>query len=222
VLFDEVTLAQGVLTPADCVRLASLFEGSGRAVPVGVEGRPGGDDPRVGSRRATAWSPALAQALWPRLRSAMPERLAVTDTTPTDWHAPSAHRRWRAEGVNPVLRFMVYARGGRHHGHYDNAYDFGDGRRTLVSFVLYLTDVRPEDGGRTRFLRDGQEALAVWDRSHRDWPREALAHEVLLGVTPRRGAALLFFHRRCHDIERYDGAPPRVIVRGDLVYRAED
>ncbi|MBI5517408.1 MAG: 2OG-Fe(II) oxygenase [Deltaproteobacteria bacterium] len=220
-LFDEVTYAEGALTDGECAALAALFAASGRAVPVGVEGRPGWEDPRVGSRRATAWSPPLAEALWPRLRPLVPARREARDHTPTDWHHPTAHRRWRSVGLSPVLRFMAYSRGGRHHGHYDNAYDYGDGRRTLQSFVLYLTDVAPGAGGRTRFLRDGQEALPVWARDHGDWPREALAHEVLLGVTPRRGAALVFDHRRCHDIERYDGDAPRVIVRGDVVYRAE-
>jgi hypothetical protein len=214
-------LARGVLTADDCARLVAAMEASGRALPVSVHGLPGGGA-EVGSVRATAWAPTLGCALWQRLASLLPAERRVEATTPTDWHWPTPHRRWRPVGVSPLLRFMRYDAGGRHHGHYDRSFDHGDGRRTLMSLVLYLTEVAAGWGGRTRFLRDGQEHLPVELRRHDDWPREARGHEVLAAVRPERGAVLLFDHRMCHDIERYDGPVPRVIVRGDVVFEALD
>jgi hypothetical protein len=118
---------------------------------------------------------------------------------------------------------MRYPPGGRHLCHHDAGYDYGDGRRTLMSVVLYLTGDPALDrgaGGATRLIRDGQEAVAVWDRDHRDWDRDTHPDEVLVAVTPERGAALLFDHRIGHDVERWDGPGPRIVIRADVVYEA--
>ena len=42
----------------------------------------------------------------------------------------------------------------------------------------------------------------------------------LPAVRPAAGDALVFDHRICHDVERWDGPGERVIVRGDVVYEA--
>jgi len=36
----------------------------------------------------------------------------------------------------------------------------------------------------------------------------------------QRGDALLFDHRLCHDVQRWDGPGSRLIVRADVVYEA--
>ena len=145
----------------------------------------------------------------------------MSDTTPTDWYALSQrreYRRWRGIAVSPLLRFMKYEAGGEHYGHYDMGYDYGDGRRTLVSFVVYLTTVADNDGGRTRFLRDGQQELPIWQRNHADWRERASVNQILQSVRPQQGAVLFFDHRICHDVEPYTGLTPRIIIRGDIVY----
>lgn len=201
------------LTDADCARLRDAMARSGRAEPVGVTGIKGGYG--VGSVRATAWSPDLAASLWSRLRPAVPSVRFVDEHSPAD---AAGRRSWRVVGLSPVLRFMRYDAGGRHLCHYDAGYDYGDGRRTLLSVVFYLTDAL--DSGATRFVRDGQERLPVRERDFSDWDRDTRDDEVILAVHPARGDALLFDHRLCHDVQRWDGPGERVIVRADVVYEA--
>ncbi len=213
----------GVLSAEDCSALIAAMVASGAEEPVSVSGHPG--DTSVGSVRATAWAPQLASRLWAKIRGGV-EALRTTDRdTPTDWFALGerrAHRRWRAVGVGPVLRFMRYEAGGRHAAHYDAGFDYPDARRSLMSLVFYLTTVEPGAGGRTRIVDDGQGALPIWRRAHHDWTREVRDDEVLVGVRPQAGSALLFDHRLCHDVERHRGEGSRVIVRGDVIYEALD
>lgn len=221
-LDDAAWLAEGVLSAGDTERLVEAMEGAGAAEPVGVTGLR--SDYGIGSVRATAWSPSLASALWARLRPAVPALLSLDARSPTDGFATSqrsGHRNWRAVGLSPVLRFMRYEAGGRHLAHHDAGYDYGDGRRTLLSVVWYLSDgLDGALGGHTRFIRDDQEHLDVWDRDFSDWSRDARDDEVLLRVSPKVGRALIFLHRRCHDVQRWAGEGSRVIIRGDVVYQA--
>jgi NAD+ synthetase len=219
-----VTLARGVLTEGDCHRLLAAFAAA-RAEPVDITGRRDAPEEQygVGSVRATAFSPSLAADLWHRVRPAVPTLRCCGPLDATDACAApgrSGHVTWRVVGLSPLLRFMRYDAGGRHLCHYDAGYDYGDGRRTLVSVVFYLTDARPEDGGCTRIVEDGQAALPVWARDHRDWTRDAREDEVRVRVRPERGAAALFDHRVCHDVETWRGPGPRVIIRADVVYEA--
>ncbi|MBS2017238.1 MAG: NAD(+) synthase [Deltaproteobacteria bacterium] len=216
-----VLRAREVLTRVDCMRLREAMAAFGGAAPVGVTGVR--DSYGVGSTRATAWSPELARDLWAKLAGAVPSVRFTSERTPTDAFAtPSrlGHRTWRVVGLSPLLRFMRYDRGGRHLGHYDAAFDYGDGRRTLMSVVLYLTDAPEGTGGATRFLRDGQERLLPRERRFDDWDRDARREEVAAEVRPIAGDALLFDHRLCHDVEEWRGEGPRVIIRGDVVYEA--
>ncbi len=216
-----VLLARQVLTGRDCDRLIAAMTTTARPEPVGVSGRPDHDE--VGSVRATAWSRPLADALWARLAPVVPSVRFLGPFDATDGHATTTragHRTWRRVGLSPLLRFMRYEAGGHHRGHYDAGFDYGDGRRTLMSAVFYLTDAGPGDGGATRLLRDGQEHLAVWARDHDDWVRDTVAADVRLAVRPERGAVLLFDHRLPHDVERWCGREPRFIVRADVVFEA--
>ncbi|MDB4993431.1 MAG: hypothetical protein JWM74_863, partial [Myxococcaceae bacterium] len=217
-----VLRARGVLTAADCARLCDAMAASGKAAPVGVTGVTATQDTYgIGSVRATAWSEDLARALWQRLAPAIPSVRFLDERTPTDGFATAArtgHRSWRVVGLSPLLRFMRYDPGGRHLCHYDAGFDYGDGRRSLLSVVFYLTDA--SSGGATRFVRDGQESLPTRDRDFSDWSRDTKEDEVLVRVQPTMGDALVFDHRHCHDVERWDGPGPRVIVRGDVVYEA--
>ena len=224
-----VLRARDVLTIADCARLCDAMAASGKAAPVGVTGvtaAPIGTSPThdtygVGSVRATAWSEELARALWQRLAPAIPSVRFLDQHTPTDGFATTTragHRTWRVVGLSPLLRFMRYDAGGRHLCHYDAGFDYGDGRRSLLSVVFYLT-YAPASGA-TRFVRDGQELLPTRDRDFSDWSKDTREDEVLVRVQPKPGDALVFDHRHCHDVERWDGPGPRIIVRGDIVYEA--
>lgn len=212
-------VGRSVLTRADCTRLRDAMRASGQAEPVGVTGVRDGYG--TGSLRATAWSPELARALWERLAPIVPSARFAGAHAPTEAFATAAraaHRSWRAVGLSPVLRFMRYEPGGRHFGHHDAGFDYGDGRRSLLSVVFYLTDA-PESGA-TRFVRDGQEHLPTHERVFVDFDRETREDEVIARVPPRAGDVLVFDHRLCHDVEEWRGPGERVIVRADVVYEA--
>jgi NAD+ synthetase len=211
--------ADGVLSTMDCQRLCAALEASGRAEPVGVTGLR--NSYGIGSMRATAFSPELARALFERLLPVLPsvrflDAYAATDAFATATR--SGHRSWRLVGLSPLLRFMRYDPGGRHLCHYDAGFDYGDGRRSLLSVVFYLTCA--ERGGATRLVRDGQESRASYSRDFSDWTRDTHDEEVIARVPARTGRALVFDHRLCHDVERWEGPGARVIVRADVVYEA--
>src|SRR5450432_2027122 len=211
--------AHAVLSHADCQRLIAAMHDSGKAEAVGVSGIKGSYG--VGSVRATAWSPELAGALWRRLKPAVPTVRFLHAHSPTDGFATkerSGHRSWRVVGLSPVLRFMRYEPGGQHFCHYDAGFDYGDGRRSLLSVVFYLSET--PDSGATRFVRDGQGKKPTAERDFSDWTRETRAEEVLCEVHAKRGDALVFDHRLCHDVQRWDGPGSRLIVRADVVYEA--
>lgn len=209
----------GVLSHGDCARLRGAMDSFSGAVSVGVTGVSGSYG--VGSLRATAWSPTLARSLWCRLAPVVPSVRFLDHRSPTEAFATptrSGHRTWRVVGLSPLLRFMRYEPGGRHLCHYDAGYDYGDGRRTLLSVVFYLTDA-PVSGA-TRFVRDGQEQRAASARDFSDWTRDARDDEVVAAMQPRTGSALVFDHRLCHDVQEWRGPGPRVIIRADVVYEA--
>lgn len=217
-----VRVVDDVLTHAECDCLIQAMLQSGKATPVGVTGIAAMSS-GIGSTRATAWAPLLANALFDRLCPSMPSIRVVTDTGFTDCFATeqrAQHNRWRLLGLTPLLRFMRYERGGQHYGHYDAAYDYGDGRRTLMSVVFYLSDSRAS--GATRFLKDrnGQEALLSSQRDFSDWDREAHDDEILARVLPTRGRVVVFDHCLCHDVERWVEDGERFIIRADLVFEA--
>ncbi|MEO8351899.1 MAG: NAD(+) synthase [Chthoniobacteraceae bacterium] len=205
------------LTPRDCERLRAAFATADCAAPVGVTGMCDGHG--IGSQRATAWSPDLSCALWRKLAPVVPSVRFLDQYSPTDGFATptrAGHRSWRVVGLSPLLRFMRYDRGGRHFAHYDAGFDYGDGRRTLLSVVFYLSDAC--ESGATRFVRDGQSSKPVSERDFSDWERETRDDEVAVAVHPKTGDALVFDHRLCHDVQRWDGSTPRIIVRADVVY----
>ena len=104
--------------------------------------------------------------------------------------------------------------------HHDAGYDYGDGRRTLVSVVVYLSDLAAAVGGATRFVDDGQAGTPVWARDHRGLGRDTDPTRSSPSVRPppRLGAALR--PPAGHDVERWCGPGDRIIVRADVVYEA--
>ena len=208
-------VAKGALTAVDVALLRDAMKAAGTEAPVGVTGYASAMNGEIGSWRATGWSVDLAAALYARLHPVLPSVRFLDDHAFTDAHGQHA---WRIVGLSPLLRFMRYPPGGRHLCHYDAAYDYGDGRRTLLSVVFYLTDATAT--GATRFVRDGQEHLPTSRRCFDDWTRDTLDSEVLASVLPRAGDVLVFDHRLCHDVQRWDGPGDRIIIRGDVVYEA--
>lgn len=220
--YTRVHVLKNILSPEECDEIVKNFMQSPNFEKVSIQGRKDTPDDRTGSVRTTAWCPKFAEELWDKkLSNVIFNSTTFTDTTPTDWWQGDKERKnWRAVGVSPMLRFMKYEKDGQHYAHYDAGFIYPDDKfRTLYSMVIYLTTNK--QGGSTRFIKDGQDLLKVWERSHEDWTREAKDSEVICQSSPIQGNILIFPHRLCHDVEKYLGDTPRIIIRGDILFEAQ-
>lgn len=214
---ESAFVLNNALSSKDCEALISFMNGAGIIAGVSVHGRKDIPDHGIGSQRTTAWCEDLALSLFDNIAAYL-EKREMKDTTSTDWWQDGLHRNWEPVGISPLLRFMRYEKGGQHYSHYDAGFFYPDQtHRTLMSLVFYLTT--NTKGGSTRFIRDNQEELPVWERVHDDWTREAKIDEVVYSVPPQKGSVLIFDHRICHDVEQYLGENPRVIIRADVIFR---
>ena len=205
---------ENLLSACECQRLVDEVLAQ-KHIEVGLHGRVDASGEQ-GSGRATAFSPDWAEKLWQRLAPVLDTVRVFDELSSTDH---GGHPVWRAVGVNPVLRFMVYQPGGQLVPHYDAGFDYGDGRRfTLMSLVIYLNSLPEGAGGRTRFLRDPQRGLPVHERNFEDWDHPAPQADCLAEILPQAGRAVLFDHRLLHDGEAWAGPGERLIVRTDLVF----
>lgn len=209
------------LSSDTCKSLRNLFLESNILAPVSINGLME-NNYGIGSQRATGWSIQLANELSKLIVPHLDEKFC-SDTTSTDWWQdnPDKNPLWIPIQVSPLFRFMKYESGGEHYAHYDAGFLYEDGvHRTLKSFVIYLTTNK---SGATRFIRDNSNSLNVWDRDHSDWNRRVLKNEVLYSFLPKEGSILIFDHRICHDVDVYLGEKDhsRIIIRGDLIYRAK-
>ncbi|MBT9582869.1 NAD(+) synthase [bacterium] len=212
---DACLCIDDLLSPQECAQIYHEVLSQAQ-IPVGVHGRTSDEVRSGGSTRATAHSPVWAAELWRRLAAVIPQLRVLDELSSTDH---GGHPIWRAVGVNPVLRFICYRQGGQLVPHYDAGFDFQDGRRfTLMSMVVYLNTLSEDAGGQTRFLRDTQRGLPVNERNHEDWERPAKDSEILTGVRPVAGRALLFDHRLLHDGQPYAGQDPRLLLRTDIIF----
>ncbi|MBI1215560.1 MAG: NAD(+) synthase [Alphaproteobacteria bacterium] len=186
-------------------------------LPANIYGKRGDFNPAsqpTGSWRASSYSPALADILWQRLEGVLPALEHIPPGASVDAQDAAF---WRAVGVSPLFRFIKYAPEGKLVAHYDAPFDFGDGRRTLKSMVVYLTDGALGDA--TRFLKDPQENTPPLQRDYGDWDRQGQGDEILLSVSPSAGSALIFGHRLLHDSAPVnDKTREKIIMRADIVY----
>jgi hypothetical protein len=217
VLFDNAFVLENVFTDNECDLLIDLMQQSPSCAPVSVHGRTDIPNYEVGSKRTTMWVPELAEQFWNKIKDSFENKIC-DDFTPTDWWQIKAYKNWEPYSISPLLRFMKYESGGQHFAHYDAGYIYEDSKyRTLMSFVVYLTT---NDSGATRFIHDGKGDIPVYDRKHDDWIHESLNEDVICSVSPVKGNILVFEHRICHDVERYIGTDPRIIIRGDITFKA--
>ena len=165
-------------------RLRGVAEGDGgkgRRPPVGVTGACAG---------ATAWARCARRGgrprsppRWERLRPAVPSVVRAF-TRPTGTFATEhrvGHRAAGVVGLSPLLRFMRYEPGGgRHLGHYDAGYDYGDGRRTLLS-VVFTSPTRPPAARRASPRRPGHLPRRATSATGRDARDDEVLASVLRG-----------------------------------------
>lgn len=218
---DLAYVIDDFLSVESCDEILKLMSSAPSLSPVSVHGMMSGVDNKIGSVRATTWSPQMAERIWSLLSSMnlIGER-HMTGRTATDWWQRTAYYDWEPVAVSPMMRYMKYEKGGEHYAHYDAAYIYDDDRyRSLMSIVLYFTN---NETGKTRFILDGEQMNKhVSERDYSDWTRRVTDGEVLVTVKPKKGRLLIFDHRMCHDVEPYDGAEgDRIIIRGDLIFKA--
>jgi hypothetical protein len=217
----QIHVFNDILEDWECDFIVESFMKSPNFENVSVQGRKDIPDDRVGSIRTTAWCPQFAQELWKRkFEMMMFPYVVCSNSTPTDWWQGNDKRLiWQPIGLSPMMRFMKYQKDGQHYAHYDAGFIYpNDNYRTLYSMVIYLTT--NEEGGATRFIEDGQDGKNTWDRIHDDWTREARTDEVIFSSKAIKGNVLIFPHRLCHDVEKYLGDSPRIIIRTDILFEA--
>ena len=225
VSFEGIHIFQNLLSSDECDEIVKQFMQSPNFEKVSIQGRKDVPDDRIGSIRTTAWCPQFAKELWDKkISSVIFKNETFTRFSPTDWWQDNngnqikpKKRTYKTIGVSPMMRFMKYEKDGQHYAHYDAAYIYpNDKFRTLYSMVIYLTT--NDLGGSTRFIYDSQYNVNIWERNHDDWTREAVLDEVLFSSKPVKGNVLIFPHRMCHDVEKYFGDAPRIIIRGDILF----
>jgi len=221
--YGRAHIFKNLFTERECDEMVRMFMQSPNFEDVSIQGRKDVPDDRVGSIRTTVWNTGLAEEMWyKKFSNILFNRSVFSSTTPTDWWQGDKSRRiWYTHGISPMMRFMKYEKSGQHYAHYDAGYIYPDDNfRTLYSFVLYLTTSK--NGGATRFIQDNQSHLNVWERNHEDWIREAREDEVVFKSEAVKGNVLIFPHRYCHDVEQYLGDEPRIIIRGDIIFKANN
>ena len=151
------------------------------------------------NRRLVLDDPSRTEALYARLLTRMTMDALVC----------VAHgRRWRPTGVNPRLRYCRYEPGEAFHLHQDGVRHERDGRRSLLTFMIYLDDPDRFEGGETRFFAHGPEGDANGD------------NPVLLSLRPPRGSLIVFDHGLWHDgAEVLAGV--KHVLRSDLLFAAD-
>jgi hypothetical protein len=224
---DEAFILKNVFTSAECLQLIHFMNQSPNFEEVGVQGMKDQKDERIGSLRTSIWCPDLAQLIWKRIFKHLPAYAFYAENgspyRATDWWQNYVKDNdWdgsltaQPRAISPLLRFMKYGNEGQHYAHYDAAFIYPDKKfRSLKSMVVYLTT---NENAATRFVKDGQEEIPIWDRKHDDWSRPVKSEEIIATSPCVQGNVLFFDHRICHDVQQYFGKDPRVIIRGDVIY----
>jgi hypothetical protein len=143
-----------------------------------------------------------AEAWFERMRGLVPGRV---------WLAAEegqGSEEWELAGLNERIRTCRYRAGQRFNIHQDGVHHRGRDCRSLLTFMIYLTDGSEFEGGDTLFFAQGPRASV--DGTHLEEP--------IARVRPRAGSLIVFDHRLWHSGETVT-AGVKHIVRSDLIYR---
>ena len=139
--------------------------------------------------------PALAARLLPRLRAVAPASLGSVDRMPGTW---------RLDAINDRFRFCRYRAAQSFGIHQDGVHHRSDTHRSLLTFMVYLTDGSQFEGGDTVFYDSGPGG-----------PAREVAR-----VRPRAGSLILFDHALWHAGESLT-AGVKHVLRSDVLYRRD-
>ena len=139
--------------------------------------------------------PALAARLLPYLRAVAPATLGSADGQPGTW---------RLDAINDRFRFCRYRAAQSFGIHQDGVHHRSDTHRSLLTFMVYLTDGSEFEGGDTVFYDSGPGG-----------PARELAR-----VRPRAGSLILFDHALWHAGESLTSGVKHVL-RSDVLYKRD-
>ena len=211
---EDVILLKGVLTELE---LSSLVEDldNNDWIPVGINGMKSDykEGDLIGSYRLSCYEPELAEELFDRVRSFVPNVLNLDEYAMTEW---GGHADWELIGINPLFRFIRYTEEGLLVTHYDRSFVESEDVRSLLTLVLYVESAG--DGGETRFVVDVQKNLPLDKRDLSDWDRNAYIDELEGSVKGDAGDVIVFNHLHLHDSTPIvDGR--KTIMRTDFMYK---
>ena len=139
---------QNVLTPKECADVIEIAEAKGfviASIYTDPTGREHYSDTRKSSR-CIIDSRAFVDALWQRIRHAVPPTWGVTNAT--------------CMGLNERLRILRYDPGDEFKPHSDGSYTAPNGAISKITVLLYLNS--GYEGGYTHFLHeDGHSWVAI-------------------------------------------------------------
>ncbi|KAF2204292.1 hypothetical protein GQ43DRAFT_438112 [Delitschia confertaspora ATCC 74209] len=222
---DSAFLAHRVLTEKACQILLDVVD-QRHWVPANFHEKPirvdlpeefRGSSFLVGSYRTTAYDEDIACSLWERLRPAL-EPLHLMNNC-NGWEEKGSSV-WVPVGVNPLLRFIRFERGGATVPHYDSSFNNKDGKRkTLMSVIFTLTSKPKSSGGNVRFLLDTQRWRPLEEQDFTDHTQLGSPKDVLVEVPSGIGDCVVFDHKVLHDISIWnEDSSPRILLRTDLIY----
>ncbi|KAK3264926.1 hypothetical protein CYMTET_26363 [Cymbomonas tetramitiformis] len=144
---------ENVLTRKECQRIIAKTEGLG----YGLLGRGKTGAAYRGNQRVQMddVTGALGAEIWRR----------ISEYVPTADVLPDEEGVWGAEGLNSRFRFAKYSAGEGFAKHVDKPTIFEPERCSILTVNIYLNDLAPEQGGRTRFYTKpggfGQPAVSA-------------------------------------------------------------
>ncbi|MFC4764732.1 2OG-Fe(II) oxygenase [Dyella koreensis] len=186
-------LIPGFLSRAECTALIEAAEGRGFS-SAELDYPP---SYRNNDRQVLADAQLAAQLL-SRLREELPggiERLLPGDLIPN----------WKLESINERFRLCRYQPGQRFHIHQDGVHHRDSDCRSMLTFMVYLTDGDDFEGGDTLFYAAGPQA------------GEGKSN-LVARVRPHAGSLIVFDHSIWHAGEEVTRGVKHVL-RSDLLFR---
>ncbi|XP_076442848.1 uncharacterized protein LOC143281518 [Babylonia areolata] len=164
------------------------------------------------SQRITFENEALAGMLWKRLRPWLSNITIDGDHQKQHIHGIQflLQGTWTPAGLNPMFRLCRYMPGGHFAPHFDGHFVKSSQERSLQTFMLYLNG--DFEGGSTNFVDERQ-------RLFMDSEGKYCAEEknVLCGIEPEPGLAIVFNHHRLHEGQKLVSGV-KYILRTDIMF----
>lgn len=207
---DKIKYFNNLLSNEEIKYLTQQFK---TFIPVGNDGilknYKHGD--KIGSYRLSFYDNNLSNTLWNRIKTYLEPYYFYKKNSNTEFDNCLVYR---PIGVSSLMRIIKYTKDGNLVQHYDRTFDFKNGQRTLMSFVIYLTT---NTSGATRFMKDNQYMFPVNKRNLND---KDINYELNIDkiILPIKGSGIIFNHTLLHDSEKINNDEIKIILRTDIIF----